>query len=155
MPTPLREMAWLESLLERLSAQGSPWWWLFAVSVVVLVVSPFVAAWLVVRLPSDYFVNPRRHRPAWQPKNYALRLAVVAGKNMLGVVLVVAGMIMLLTPGQGVLTVAVGLLLLDFPGKYRLQRWLITRKPVWRSINWLRRHAGRSEFERPEQRAEA
>jgi len=148
-------MARLESLLERLSAQGSLWWWLFAASAAVLLVSPVVAAWLVVRLPSDYFVNPRRQRPAWQPKNPALRLVIVVGKNLLGIVLLVAGLVMLLTPGQGLLTVAIGLLLLDFPGKHRFQRWLITRKPVWRSINWLRRRTGCNELERPEQRAEA
>ena len=44
---------------------------------------------------------------------------------------------MLVAPGQGLLTMVVGLLLVDFPGKYRLERWLVTRQQVWRSINWL------------------
>jgi hypothetical protein len=71
-------------------------------------------------------------------------------KNALGIVLVVAGLVMLIVPGQGLLTIAVGLMLIDFPGKYRLERWLATRRPVWRSINWLRKRAGRAPLSRPD-----
>jgi hypothetical protein len=46
---------------------------------------------------------------------------------------------MLLLPGQGVLTILIGIVLLDFPGKYRLERWAVRHRPVYRSINWLRR----------------
>ena len=56
---------------------------------------------------------------------------------------------MLVAPGQGLLTLAAALVLLDFPGKYRLERRLVTQKPVWKSINWLRRRAGREPLERP------
>jgi hypothetical protein len=82
-------------------------------------------------------------------KRPALRLALLAGKNVLGGVLIVAGLLMLLVPGQGLLTIAVGLVLTDFPGKFRLERWLMRRRSVWRSINWLRRRAGREPLERP------
>jgi hypothetical protein len=56
---------------------------------------------------------------------------------------------MLIVPGQGMLTIAVGLVLTNFPGKFRLERWIATRRSVWRSINWLRRRAGREPLERP------
>lgn len=148
-------MAWLDSHWEQLTADDALLWWLLAASAVVFLLSPVVAAWLVVRLPSDYFVEPRRRPTAWRRQNPALRLAIVVGKNLLGMVLLMAGLVMLLTPGQGLLTIAMGLVLLDFPGKYRLERWLVTRKPVWRSINWLRRSAGCRELERPEQRVGA
>jgi hypothetical protein len=62
---------------------------------------------------------------------------------------VVAGLVMLVVPGQGLLTLAVGLMLMDFPGKFRLERWLATRGPVWRSLNWLRKRARRPPLERP------
>jgi hypothetical protein len=52
-------------------------------------------------------------------------------------------------PGQGLLTIAVGLILLDFPGKFRLERWLATRRSVWRSLNWLRRRAGSKPLQMP------
>jgi Putative transmembrane protein (PGPGW) len=142
-------MDWLESLWEWLSAQCGLWWWMFAASVAVFVASPLVAAWLVVRLPSDYFVNPKRQKSTWKSQNPALVLVIAVGRNLLGAVLLIAGLVMLLTPGQGLLSIAVGLMLLDFPGKYRLQRWLVLRRPVWRSINWLRKRAGRDEVQKP------
>ena len=60
-----------------------------------------------------------------------------------------AGFAMLLVPGQGLLTMAVGLMLSDFPGKYRLEQWLVSRASVWRSINWIRKRARREPLKRP------
>jgi len=65
-------------------------------------------------------------------------------------VLVLLGVIMLVTPGQGLLTLLIGLLLLNFPGKYRLERWLVLRPGVLRGLNWLRRRHGEPPFEAPE-----
>jgi hypothetical protein len=78
-----------------------------------------------------------------------LRPATLVVKNVIGAVLLVAGLVMLVVPGQGLLTIAVGLMLVDFPGKFRLERWLATRRPVWKAINWLRARAGREALERP------
>lgn len=118
-------------------------WWLFAASVSMFLLSPLAVSWLVVRLPADYFAPRRRHRvPYWQRHPLWGPVFRVA-KNSAGVVLALAGLVMLFVPGQGLLTLAAGLMLIDFPGKYRLERWLVTRHSVWRSINWLRRRAGR------------
>jgi hypothetical protein len=78
---------------------------------------------------------------------------VIVAKNLLGILLALAGLVMLVVPGQGLLTLVAGLMLVDFPGKYRLERWLATRPPVWRSINWLRRRAGREPLEQPDELA--
>jgi hypothetical protein len=71
-------------------------------------------------------------------------------KNLVGVALLLAGLVMLVTPGQGLLTIVVGLTLLSFPGKARLERWIATRPAVWRAINWMRQRAGRDTLEHPE-----
>jgi len=76
-------------------------------------------------------------------------LVLVVLKNALGVVLVVLGFIMLFTPGQGLLTLLAGLLLMNFPGKYRLERWLVLRPGVLRGLNWLRQRGGHPPFEAP------
>jgi len=52
-------------------------------------------------------------------------------------------MLMLVLPGQGLLTIFVGLMLLDFPGKYQVERRAVSYKPILRSINWLRQRVGR------------
>jgi hypothetical protein len=64
-------------------------------------------------------------------------------KNLLGCLFVVAGLLMLVLPGQGLLSILIGIILLDFPGKYSVERWLISRPPVLHTVNWLRRRAGR------------
>ena len=62
------------------------------------------------------------------------------GKNLLGVVLVIVGVLLSLpgVPGQGMLTILLGVMLLDFPGKPRLQHWLVSRPKILRAINKLR-----------------
>ena len=54
---------------------------------------------------------------------------------------------MLILPGQGLLTMMVGLLLLDFPGKFRFERWLISNALLLHSLNRLRRMGGQAPLE--------
>jgi hypothetical protein len=63
-------------------------------------------------------------------------------RNLLGVLLVLLGIAMLLLPGQGLLTLLVGLLLIDFPGKHQLVVRLLTRPKVLSVVNKLRAHRG-------------
>ena len=46
---------------------------------------------------------------------------------------------MLVLPGQGLLTILLGLIFSDYPGKYKLEKKLITIKPIYRYINWVRK----------------
>ncbi len=69
-------------------------------------------------------------------------LALLVVKNVCGVVVVLAGVVMLVLPGQGMLTIVLGIMLLNFPGKYRLERRVARMRPVARSINWMRARAG-------------
>jgi len=135
-------MRWIES-------HEAWFWWLFAATLGMLVTSPLLVGWFVVRLPADYFTAQRRQPLAFWEHHRVMWPAIFILKNLAGIVLVVMGLVMLITPGQGVLTIIVGILLVDFPGKYRLERWLVTRPTVWRSINWLRERAGREPFESP------
>lgn len=123
--------------------------WATGLSLAALVATAVGVPWVVARLPSDYF--SRRRRSSWR-QNAArpmLALAVSVGKNLLGSVLVLLGLLMLVTPGQGLLTLLIGLLLLNFPGKYRVERWLVRRRGVLRALNWLRRRRGQPPFEGP------
>jgi hypothetical protein len=64
-------------------------------------------------------------------------------------VLVLLGLVMLVTPGQGILTLLSGLLLMNFPGKYRLEQWLVLRPGILRALNWLRRRRNQPAFDAP------
>lgn len=125
-------------------------WWIVAGSAAVLLLTPIAVAWAIVQLPTDYFTREDRRPLSTWDEHRMLRPLFLVAKNLLGFVLIIAGIGMLVLPGQGLLTLVVGLVLTDFPGKFRLERWLATRRPVWRSLNWLRRRAGRPELQRPE-----
>lgn len=118
---------------------------------VLLVGLPFVGTlvlvpWLVIQLPADYFHESYRPTLLWGVEHPVLRALLHLGKNLLGVIVLLMGVVMLVLPGQGVLTIITGLLLMDFPGKYRFERWLVHRKPVLLGVNWLRQHAGREQL---------
>ncbi len=58
-------------------------------------------------------MNKRARMPSWR-------------RNLYGGLLIIAGVIMLFTPGQGLLTLLAGFLLLDFPGKRRTWRKILS-----------------------------
>lgn len=107
-------------------------------SALIFIVSLFSLPWLACRIPADYFTHRERHPTAWRWEHPVLRILLLLGKNLLGLILLVGGFIMLFIPGQGLLTIAMGMLLLDYPGKYQLEKKLIGRPVILRSLNWLR-----------------
>lgn len=126
---------------------------LIAVLVVVSVVTFFgtllIVPWILVRIPSDYFVRAQRTPLTVHKRHPVLRLMLLTLKNMLGFVLLLGGFAMLFIPGQGLLTIVLGLMLINFPGKFRLERWLIQRRNIHRPINWIRHKRGRDPIEVP------
>ncbi|MBI1370718.1 MAG: hypothetical protein GC162_18930 [Planctomycetes bacterium] len=113
--------------------------WLAVFSVLSLLVTIITGPIILVRLPADYFVNDDAALTHWGTRHAALRVIVLIVRNILGYVFILAGIAMLVLPGQGVVTILIGLILVDFPRKKRLLRWLFRRPPVHRTINWLRR----------------
>jgi len=118
--------------------------WLTGLSIVTFIGTLIIIPLLVIRIPSDYFSHDKRHRSPWAAHHPFVRGALLFTKNLAGYVFVFAGILMLVLPGQGLLTIFIGIMLLDFPGKYRFERWLVTRRPVLKSINWLRKRAKRT-----------
>lgn len=101
----------------------------------------FVGLFVVVRLPPDYFVVPRRARP----RRALVHAALVVLKNLAGLALVGVGIALSVpgVPGQGLLTILVGVLLIDFPGKFRLEQRLIGRPRILAALNRIRTRRGR------------
>src|SRR6476469_2582282 len=98
---------------------------------------------IIVVLPERYFVE--RSGQFWIDKPPVVRWAAKIGKNLLGVVLIVIGVLLSLPgiPGQGVLTMVIGAMLLDIPGKRRLERMVVRRRAVLRPVNRIRAWFGR------------
>jgi hypothetical protein len=130
-------------LADLIESQATPLGWLVAASVVSGIVGLLVVPWVVVRIPADYFTHRHRHRALPLSEHSLASWLLLIGKNFLGILFLLAGVMMLILPGQGILTILIGITLMDFPGKYRLEQWIVERGPVLRSINWLRRRAQR------------
>jgi hypothetical protein len=69
----------------------------------------------------------------------------MAAKNVLGVFLIILGLILSLpgVPGQGILTILLGLIMLDIPGKRPLEARIIQRPTVLAAVNSLRARYGK------------
>jgi len=108
--------------------------------------SVLVTGWIFVNLPPDYFRGPTAP-PFWNNRHPFLRWFGRVGKNLLGAILVIVGIILALpgVPGQGVLTILIGVMFLDIPGKRKLEQRLVQWPRVLGTINALRRR-----FRRPE-----
>jgi hypothetical protein len=121
-------------------------WWITGASLLSAIATLLAMPWVVTRLPEDYFNHPERER--WRQSKSEPVVALLLGllKNAVGALLLALGIVMLFTPGQGLLTILAGLLLMNFPGKYRLERWLVQRPGVLRSLNWLRTRRGKTPF---------
>lgn len=100
---------------------------------------------LVIRIPEDYFAEKKRHRlEPWAHEHPIIRWSLLITKNILGYIFIILGIAMLVLPGQGILTILIGIMFINFPGKYRLERWVVMRDPVLNTINKLRHRAGRA-----------
>jgi hypothetical protein len=120
----------------------------FGVFVVGSVGGLVVVSVLLVRLPATYFRHDRP-RDLWVDRHPLVRWTGLILKNLLGVVVVSLGVVLSMpgVPGPGILTILLGVMLLDFPGKRRLERWLIARRPVLETVNRLRTRYGRPPFD--------
>ena len=126
-------------LTEWMSAHRSLLEWLGVGSAVLLVATLFALPIAIIKLPEDYFIRDWRES-ADKSGRWA---AAVVVKNLLGVLLIVVGIAMLVLPGQGLLTILFGIALTNFPGKFRLERRLVSISSVRGALDKIRAAAGR------------
>lgn len=135
-------ITWITEMIAWVAENQALLGWLTFASLATFVVSLATLPWLVARIPADYFAYHKRQGSRLRQRPPAMRLAMLIGKNLLGGILLAGGLLMLFVPGQGLLTMAMGLLLLDYPGKFTLERRLARQRSVQSGLNWLRARAG-------------
>ncbi len=123
--------------------------WLGLASLITFIASLIIIPILIARIPTDYFSDRQRHTSRSQRLHPFLFAALIAFKNLLGVVLILGGILMLVLPGQGLLTILIGVTLTDFPGKYAMERRLVSQPSIFNAINWIRAKAGKEPLARP------
>ena len=107
-------------------------------SFVVLIISALSIGYFIKQIPYDYFLNDKRGVSDYKNKNPIFWIITLALKNIVGYCLIIGGILMLILPGQGLLTIFVGLMLSDYPGKFKLERRIIKTHLILKTINWYR-----------------
>jgi hypothetical protein len=117
------------------------------IGVVIFVVSfvgtTALTVWFVVKLPADYFVQKRQ--PRSDSRSSVSHWAQFLLRNLLALALIGLGVVLSLPgiPGQGLLTILLGIMLSDFPGKERLERKIVSYPKVLDALNRLRQRFGK------------
>jgi hypothetical protein len=129
-----------------------PSWWngtdmaiAFAIFLLTFFGTIAIAAVVIVQLPADYF-QPALRQPFMAKWPKPLRWAGLLIKNLLGVLIVAIGIVLSLPgiPGQGLLMILLGLMLLDVPGKQAVVYRVIRIPRVIATINRLRARFGKA-----------
>lgn len=100
---------------------------------------------VMVKIPANYFSS--HYQQDFLPNSsWFVRWGAVILKNILGVLLILLGLVLSLpgVPGQGILTILLGLIMIDIPGKRPLEAKIIKRPAVLAAVNNLR-----ARYERP------
>ena len=121
------------------------WVGLIIFSVIAFVGTLIAIPAILIRLPPDYFKN-HHHKPWFANHHPVVRTFGLLAKNLAGIIFLLAGIAMLFLPGQGLLTMLLGILFIDFPGKHRLEKKLIQHPKILLAINAFREKSGKPPF---------
>lgn len=94
---------------------------------------------VMVKIPANYFSS--HYQQDFLPNSpWLVRWGAVLAKNIFGVFLILLGIVLSLpgVPGQGVLTILLGLIMVDIPGKRPLEAKIIKRPTILAAVNDLR-----------------
>lgn len=119
--------------------------WIAVLSAVTFIVSLLAIPWLIGSLSPDCFLRLSRKKQVLTPFS-PWRILLTGLQNILGLLLLFAGIAMLFLPGQGLLTIIIGALLLSFPGKQKLIGALVSRPGIQRSMDWIRKKRKKPPF---------
>lgn len=115
---------------------------LTVLSIIFFVGSLIAIPFILVRLPADFF-DIRVPRPWMEDHHPVLRILGHLVKNAVGAIFLFAGFLMLFLPGQGILTMLIGISMLDFPGKRKVEAKMIGQPAVLHTINGMRKKFGK------------
>lgn len=120
-----------------------------SLSLLLLAITIISLALVTIKLPADYFTRDHRepsslrhpHPLPWQGLSWL--------KNLFGMLFILLGIALLALPGQGALTILIGLTMTNFPGKYRLERRMMRQPAINKTLNKIRELAGKPPLEVP------
>lgn len=111
-----------------------------------------IISYIITQMDKRYFIRRQTTAenaivvPHLRLINSNLTQLVNIVKIIVGVCLLLIGIVMLVLPGQGLITMLIGLSLLPFPGKDKMEQNILSRKSVRTSLNWIRVKAKKAPF---------
>ncbi len=138
----------IETTISSLGGLGIGWGVIAALSVLFWIGTLILLPIIIVALPAGYLTRDEKlgeDRPTYRLWHYPYLVV----KNFFGVIFILAGLAMLVLPGQGLLTLALGLALISFPGKHQAIKRIVGRKKILAAINRLRIKARKPPLESP------
>ncbi len=128
---------WVTNFFSSITLRGTLLWLL--IFLITFGVNLAIVSLVLVKLPPTYF-KKSHNRKFLANRPPIIRGLALIGKNLLGVLLVAVGILLSLpgVPGQGILTMLLGVMLLDIPGRSRLEQWIVSRPKILQMINKLR-----------------
>lgn len=134
---------WTQPMVDWVTAHPTLVGLAFGLSLVLFVGSLIVIPVMIARMRSDYFIRRSGGEESWLGRHPLARAVMLAVKNGVGLLLLGAGVVMLVLPGQGIITILIAIGLLNFPGKRRLEVRIVRQRHVRRAIRWIREKARR------------
>ena len=133
-------------IIENITQFTVQFWWIISGSLILILSVLIIVPFVLIKLPVDYF-SCKENSGIINKLAFPYNLILVVIKNGTGFILVCFGVILLFIPGQGLLTIFAGLMLMNFPGKRNLELHIVGKKPVLNAINWIRSKAGKEKIE--------
>ena len=112
---------------------------IIAAMVLSFFVSSLLIAFVLVNIPKDFFRSDHDHH-FFPDRHPVVRWIAIVIKNILGIFLIALGIVLSIpgVPGQGLLTILIGLILTDVPGKRALEIRLLRLPSILATVNKLR-----------------
>jgi len=126
---------WIVQYWEALTWSKIIWTSVFIVISIIVSYGAIVIG--MIKIPADYFSSSYA-KEIRTDQHITIRWTALIVKNVIGFLLIIAGIIMIFTPGPGVPTILLGLIMMDIPGKRPLEARLINRPMVLTAVNDLR-----------------
>ena len=117
-------------------------------SIFIFLFSIIGISWFIAYIPEDYFLGSRRQPIKWVKNMPTLRFLFLCVKNFFDILLILGGILMLVLPGQGFLTIVTGLILINYPGKFKLEQKIVSMPSVFKALNWIRIKANKAPLKR-------
>lgn len=127
------------------------WQWIAILSGIFFLGSMLAIPLLLALIPENYFLEHDDYLIHWKRSHPILRYFVLVLRNLIGLILIVTGIVMLVAPGQGIITILLGLACSTFPGKRTLELRLLRQEKVSESICWTRGKFNQPPLKLPEE----